>query len=156
KEQLPHPMKRRRAIGRTTLARMADDESGELRPTRPNAHVVNQAAMMADKYYGRMRQPIIRPGIPPSQLYIPPRPDDAEDFEIREEALASGYLSQALDALNDAGDPRRLYPPEAFLPERTIAHEALARYLASTRVVDASRTSVLFSALACEAYANRF
>jgi hypothetical protein len=102
------------------------------------------------------RQPIILPGVSQSRLYGPPSPDDAEDFEIREEELAGTYLGQALDALNDAGDPRRLYPDEAFLPERTIAHEALARYLGSTARVDASRTSVLFSALACEAYANRF
>jgi hypothetical protein len=89
-------------------------------------------------------------------LYTTPAPGTEDEFEIRHEELAAQYLRQALDALRDAGDPDRLYPPRARAAERTVADEALARYIGASRRLDFSRNSVLFSALACEAYANRF
>jgi hypothetical protein len=69
--------------------------------------------------------------------------------------LSGAYLSQALDALSDSANPRRLYPDE--IPERyvdTMLEPAQRRLDALNARLRLLRTSVIFSALSAEACAN--
>lgn len=72
-------------------------------------------------------------------------------------AQAEGYLAQAAEALTSAGDPSALWPsePRQFLGEGVLG-SAQRGLDAANRRLRALRSSVIFSALAMEAYANDF
>jgi hypothetical protein len=74
----------------------------------------------------------------------------------RPRSLASDYLRQATDALDAAGDPGHLYRKwRNSMPPRPFGFEIMRRWARSERF-ERARTSVLFSALAAEAYVNEF
>lgn len=75
---------------------------------------------------------------------------------LRPRSLASDYLRQAADALDAAGDPGHLYRKwRDSMPPRPLGFEMIRRWARSERF-ERARTSVLFSALAAEAYVNEF
>jgi hypothetical protein len=68
--------------------------------------------------------------------------------------MAGDYLEQAAEALRASGSPETLYRDALGKRERWT--HALARILAFGNRVEYSRTSILFSAIAAEAYVNHF
>lgn len=75
---------------------------------------------------------------------------------LRPRSLASDYLRQAADALDAAGDPGHLYREwRGSVPPRPFGFEMMRRWARAERF-ERARTSVLFCALAAEAYVNEF
>ena len=84
---------------------------------------------------------------------------DEVEWEYREENLAGAYLSQAVQASLDTMRPARLYPPTKGTKrssEGLVRDDLLRMMNAASRRLDFARTSILFSALAAEAYVNEF
>lgn len=76
---------------------------------------------------------------------------------LSESHLAGAYLSQALDALSDSANPERLYGREISNRHATSILAGPQRNLDALNArIRLLRTSVLFSALSAEAYANEF
>jgi hypothetical protein len=75
---------------------------------------------------------------------------------LRPRSLASDYLRQAADALDAAGDPSHLYRKwRGSMPPRPLGFGMMRRWARAERF-ECARTSVLFCALAAEAYVNEF
>jgi hypothetical protein len=75
----------------------------------------------------------------------------------RERSLAGTYLRLAVEHLEEAANPDFLYPPSYRHAASPDAWDvAVSQVRASGRRLDTLRSSVLFSALAAEAYANEF
>jgi hypothetical protein len=73
-----------------------------------------------------------------------------------EDKTAGAYLTQARAALLDCGRANKLYGRWRDHPEVAAQERLRAHVLAQGKQLEFARTSILFSALAAEAYINRF
>src|ERR1044072_3764201 len=80
---------------------------------------------------------------------------DREDLDEQEELLAGTYLSQASDALMACGKASALYPTQIRIGQPYV-RPLVAKMSAFSKRIELARTSILFSALSAEAYANQF
>jgi len=75
----------------------------------------------------------------------------------RDAGLSGDYLLQALEALDEAGDPSVLFAHwRRFPPKDPAAVRGQMRTAARRARIRATRTAVLFAALAAESYVNEF
>ena len=81
---------------------------------------------------------------------------EADEPIYLEDRTAGAYLTQAHDALKSCGDVSALYGPRAVTPGMSTVARSGLHIVAQSAQLDFARTSILFSALAGEAYINGF
>jgi hypothetical protein len=82
-------------------------------------------------------------------------PLTADSGASDKQSLAEEFLDQAIDALRDAGSPETLYPARARTSTNAVLQAADTAQAVARRTKH-SRTSMLFSAFAAEAFINQF
>lgn len=78
---------------------------------------------------------------------------EPESSTYHEENVAGAYLSQAIDALMGSGNPARLFGRARPSTTQEILLDLIG---ARSKRIEFARTSILFAALAAEAYINKF